>query len=137
MRGKFLVLVVFLFLIACSEENLPEGIYDYQVERLLTGGSAKTWDQVVSSTSCTDSVKLYFELITDSVDISQINPGNACTFNDTVYLGRANASSFPDNNLFTDSLKFSDGDYWIVQRITSELLALTGDNNGLEYISSN
>lgn len=133
MRGKLLVFVVFLFLIACSEENLPEGIYDYQVERLLSGGSAKSWDQVVSSTSCTDSLKLYFELITDSVDISQINPGNACTFNDTVYLGRANASSFPDNNLFTDSLKFSDGDYWMIRRVTSSLLQIEVDNSLSDY----
>ncbi|WP_420575603.1 hypothetical protein [Ekhidna sp.] len=133
MRDSLLVIVLFFSFIACSEEDLPEGLYDYQVERLLTGGSAKTWDQVVGSTNCTDSLKLYFELVNDSVDISQINPGSACAFDDTLFLGRANASGFPDNNLFTDSLNFSDGDYWMIRRITSSLLQIEVYNNTSDY----
>ncbi|SNT25244.1 hypothetical protein SAMN05421640_2963 [Ekhidna lutea] len=136
MRGKLLSVIVFFFVLACSEEDLPGGIYHYQVERLLSGESGtKVWSEVVNSSDCADSVKLYFELVNDSIDISQINPGATCVFLDTIYLGRANASKFSESDLFTDSLIFSNGDFWIVKGITSKMLSIFRDESKIDYLA--
>lgn len=139
MRVKILTVFFFIFLISCSEEDLPAGLYDYQVERLLSGQSgSKNWAQVVNSDNCADSVILYVELVTisstDSIDISNLIKSNNCTALDTIFIGRANASKFTGRSLFSDSLNFSSGDYWIVDQITSELL-IVGENGALKSYS--
>ncbi|MEO9873017.1 hypothetical protein [Ekhidna sp.] len=139
MRGKLISLFVFLFLVSCSEEDLPDGLYDYQVERLLTGESGtKTWIQIIDSGSCADSVKLQIELVEnntgDSLDISRLVSNQTCTSFETIYIGRADAS-FPDGRiLFTDSLLFSSGDFWMVDLITSQQLRFRINGQSIDYL---
>ncbi len=138
MRAKILILLSFLVFSNCTEEEVPPGLWHYQVERLLSGGSTKTWTQVVNSTVCTDSVFLLISEVNassaDSLDISAIVRNAACTSYDTSYVGRANASFPTDGNiLFTDSLIFSDGDFWIVDRITSEFFDVNIEGNNFSY----
>lgn len=123
---------------SCSEEDLPVGVYDYQVERLLTGQTgSKNWEQVIGSTDCADSVRLHFELVEDSIDISRFTFNASCVMSDPDFIGRANASSFSGSDLFTDSLNFSDGTFWIIRRVTSELLRVQVEEESLDYRSSN
>jgi len=135
MRDKLVAIVLFFFVASCSEENVPAGIYDYQVERLLTGPfETKDWGEVISSINCDDSVKLRFELAGDSIDISQLLYNSSCGF-DITYIGRANASSFPERDLFTDSLIFSDGGFWLVREVTSQLLTIEVNEEKTSYRS--
>lgn len=125
MRGRLLFIAVILF--ACEQDFFPIGLYDYQVERLLSGGADKVWMQQVNSTDCSDSTRLYIELVTgtdDSVRISTLNPMMDCSGFDTVLIGNANASQIEGGLLFTDSLNFADGSFWLVDHITSTQLIL-------------
>lgn len=138
MRDKLVLLLLLpILFFSCSEEELPTGLYDYQVERLLSGtDGTKTWSQVVNSTNCTDSIKLVFDLIVDSsndsLDVS-ITSGCAESLS-TILIGRASASSEDDQILFTDSLNFADGTYWIVEQVTAEQLRLNIDIQSVEYV---
>ena len=122
MRSK--CLLIFL-LFACREEFFPRDLYDYQIERLLSGGSAKTWLQMINSVECSDSVRLHITLLSsssdDSISIFNLLPKSNCFGYDTAFVGNANASG---NLLFTDSLLFADGDFWIVESVTSENLSI-------------
>lgn len=138
MRGRLLVLFLTSVLIACSEEELPAGIYDYQVERLLSGQEEmKAWMQVVNSQNCTDSMQLIFERvensIDDSLDVSMISGCSSSGL--TTIIGRASASRAIDRDLFTDSLIFASGDVWIVDQITSKQLLLSIDDQSVLYVS--
>ena len=100
------VLLIFLVL-SCTNEFFPDGLYDYQVERLLSGGSIKTWNQQINSPDCQDSLRLLIELVAasadDSVLVSEIMRGSSCA-PDTTPIGLADASSFLGGLRFTDSL---------------------------------
>lgn len=139
MRDKLIGLVLLIGLIACSDEDLPAGIYDYQVERLLSGQSgSKTWFQVTASTNCADSVKLVFDLIentsNDSLDVSMIT---GCeSFNSTNYIGRASASKALGRQLFTDSLIFRSGDFWIIEEITSKQLLIDDGDKESRFLKA-
>ena len=117
--------------LACDTNFFPEGLYDYQVERLLSAGDSLVWDQTLSSENCQDSVKLLFALLSstadDSVAVLRLVANDQCTGFDTTIIGNADASSFSDALLFTDSLNFDDGSYWIIQSVTSELLVIESD----------
>lgn len=132
MRDKLFVIILIVFVsISCSEEDLPEGIYDYQIERLLSGQTgSKIWSQVSSNTNCADSIKLIFTLVADSSNDSlDISLERGCSGSSTTTLiGRADASHITDGVLFTDSLLFTNGNYWIVDEITSEQLLLNIDD---------
>lgn len=137
MRGRIFLILLILNIVSCSEEELPIGIYDYQVERLLSGETGlKTWSQVVNSTDCTDSVNITFELIAnaanDSLDITMIT--GCANSSNTTLLGRASASSPEGGILFTDSLIFDSGDFWIIDQITSEQLSLRIDEVEVQYV---
>jgi len=127
MRGKWLFLIG-LFLLSCNNDFIPPGFYDYQVERLLSGGTNKLWDQEVNSTDCQDSVKLYFQLLEndsdDSVTVSRLTPLSDCSAFDTILIGNADASSLEGAIGFTDSLIFASGDFWIINSVTSDRLTL-------------
>ena len=97
MRGKWLVLLLF---IGCQQDFFPAGLYDYQVERLLSGGESKVWSEQVGSMNCADSTKLYITLLEnssgDSVSLSILTPRSDCSGFDTTLIGNANASSPSD-----------------------------------------
>ncbi|WP_436517160.1 hypothetical protein [Ekhidna sp. To15] len=137
MRGRLFVLISFLTLLACSEEELPVGIYHYQVERLLSGEEgSKVWMKVVNSQNCSDSVQLIFELVEntsdDSLDISIIS--GCPSMNTATIIGRASASKAEDRDLFTDSLIFASGNFWIINQITSQQLFLNMNDQDVQYM---
>ncbi|WP_420318341.1 hypothetical protein [Ekhidna sp.] len=136
MRDNFLVIFIFLLVSSCSDENLPPGLYDYQVERLLTNDSSKLWIQVINSQECSDSIKMLIESQNDSLDIFNISPTLACDFLDTAFLGRANASQREGSILFDDSIVFSNGNYWIIDEITSDILTVNIGEQRIKYISN-
>jgi len=125
-RGRWLILS--LFFLGCDTDFFPEGLYDYQVERLLSGGEQKIWNRVINSENCQDSTKLLFTLISnlsdDSVFVQQLRANEACSGFDTTDLGNADASSFVGTLPFTDSLNFADGLSWIIRQISSENLEI-------------
>ena len=135
--ARFRAIWLFLLLTACDNDFFPAGIYDYQVERLLTAGDSKVWSQVISSQSCQDSVQLFLELVSsssdDSVAISEIFRGPSCD-PDTNLIGNADASSFEGAIIFTDSLNLSDGDFWIIEEITSNILRVRRGGEVLNYV---
>ncbi|MEQ8904609.1 hypothetical protein [Ekhidna sp.] len=143
MQGRiFSVFFFILLLLGCSEESLPPGLYHYQIERLLSGQSGtKDWHQLVNSQNCADSAILHIELIpnasADSIDISSLVRADNCEIFDTTYIGRANASRFAERNLFSDSLIFGSGDFWIVHNVTSEQLQIEVDGSFLSYNAYN
>lgn len=127
MRGRWFA--IFLIFLGCQSDFFPSGLYHYQVERLLSGGSSKVWNQVINSSNCSDSVKLYVEFVSsstnDSLAFSNLTPNSDCTGFDTTFIGNASASAFDDGLLFSDSLAFTNGDFWIVNSITSQNLSIT------------
>ena len=131
MRDKW-ILASFILFWSCEGDFFPPGLYDYQVERLLTGGDSKVWDLVVDSDDCADSMGLYMVLLSDSEDdsvaISSLVPSANCSSMDTIFIGNADASRFIDRLLFTDSLIFENGDYWLIQSITSSSLQVEAQN---------
>ncbi len=128
MRGKWLLLA--LSILSCKDDQFPEGLYNYQVERLLSAGDSKTWNLVSLSrggvnsnpSQCTDSLRLLITSVSDSIHVSRLTPNIDCLTFSTEDLGNANASG---DLLFTDSLVFSSGHVWIIHQITSENLSLT------------
>lgn len=126
-RFKYLFISL-IFHSSCTNEFFPEKLYDYQVERLLSGGDNKVWDLVIDSQNCQDSVRLFVELLSsstdDSVVISEIIRGGLCN-PDTSLTGHADASSFEDAIFFTDTLNFDNGEFWIIERITNQTLILS------------
>ena len=142
MQGRIFIVFFFIILLGCSEESLPPGLYHYQVERLLSGQSGtKDWHQIIKSQNCADSVILHIELIVnsaaDSVDISSLVRSTNCNAFDTTYIGRASASQVTGRNLFSDSLIFNSGDFWIVHHVTSEQLQIGLDGSFLRYNAYN
>lgn len=142
MPGRFFIVALIVVVFACAEADVSAKFYDYQVERLLSGqDGAKTWDQIINSENCSDSIKLYIEYVNfsgnadDSVDISELTPINSCTSFDTIYLGRADASSFAGGDLFTDSLIFASGDFWTILQITAGNLVINKSKNQINYRS--
>ncbi len=138
MKAIYWILLAFL-LIQCQEEEVSifEG---QQIQRLLTGGDEKIWvlssrseDGVESTLSCTDSLRLLMTDEDDSVNIQQLIPtclGTALTF-DSLDLGNALVSSQDD--LFTDSLLFEDGTFWLVEDVSSQFMLLTVGETRLRF----
>ncbi|MEP5612916.1 MAG: hypothetical protein ABJP45_11730 [Cyclobacteriaceae bacterium] len=141
MRDKLFRLALFFSITfsACKEDAVPQGLYNYQVERLLSGDTAKTWVLVSSviegSTTtpvvCTDSLRLLITAVaTDSINVATLTPQMNCTAFDTLDLGDANASG---DLVFTDSIVFDSGEIWIVTEITSQNLSLSVDASIMRY----
>ena len=134
--------MLFIFLIGCSDDNFPQGLYDYQVERLLSAGENKTWLLVSSNeggvasfpTTCADSTRLFVTLIDqDSISISRLLPNPSCSAFDTLKLGNANASG---DLLFTDSLRFATGRFWTIQSVTASEIEVFTTSLKLETFHS-
>ena len=86
-----------------------------------------------STLSCTDSLRLLMTDEDDSVNIQQLIPtclGTALTF-DSLDLGNALVSSQDD--LFTDSLLFEDGTFWLVEDVSSQFMLLTVGETRLRF----
>ena len=98
--------------LSCEEDGFPVDLYDYQVERLLHGGTEKMWH--------TDEEGvmgyLLFESLDDSVNVMSIT----MDFSDTLSLGLMRASV--KALLFSDSLLFADGNFWLIEEVSAHSL---------------
>ncbi len=128
--------ILFFFIVSCDNDFFPAGVYDYQVERLLSADGSKVWRQVITTDVCQDSIRLFVELIPssadDSVALSEILRGVNCN-PDTVFIGNADASSFEGAIVFTDSLNFKNGDFWILELITFTNLRINRQGEIVNY----
>lgn len=119
-----LLLLVAFCMFACDEDNIPEGLYDYQVVRLLASDTSKVWQLANREPGLCDSIYFYeFTNLLDSVAVAEIRWNcDIQWYADTVALGFAVPSSIGLS--FSDSLIFSDDEYWEVRTITSQSLDL-------------
>lgn len=137
--GKFLAFLAVLTF-ACSED-FQQPLYDYQVERLLSGGDRITWtptskllngEQLLNS--CPDSVLFMFELNSDdSLSFSRLRP--VCTqisTYDTLEAVKGNASV--DSQIFTDSIRFSTGDFFLIRSVFSQSMELQSGDTIMRFI---
>lgn len=103
-------------ILSCEEDGFPVDLYDYQVERLLHGGTEKMWH--------TDEEGvmgyLLFESLDDSVNVISIT----MDFSDTLSLGMMRASV--KALLFSDSLLFADGNFWLIEEVSAHSLLFKG-----------
>lgn len=138
--GKLLypLLLVLIFVINCSEDFTPEGLYGYQVERLLTNDSNKIWtvtrmmvdNSEISMTACADSLFLLLTSDTDSVSVSSLVRDCSTTSElDTTFLGKANTSTI--GLVFSDSLLFASGDYWLISNVRPSNCEVRFEGNGI------
>ena len=131
--GKFLLLLIG-WAWACSDD-FSRQLYDYQAEHLLAAGDQATWsptsiqlngEQLLNS--CADSVLFMFELNSDdSISFRRLRPdcpGGALY--DTLSLLKGNATA--DEQIFTDSIRYSNGDFFLINSVFSQSLELqSGD----------
>ncbi len=134
------MIVVMALLAACEDEYFPEGFLPYQVEYMLTNDSSRTWlvtgwevnGDPVAMASCSDSLRLGFEVITnDSIASYELRYNADCSQFDTTSIGALTASG---SNSFTDSLYFERSNGTIrsmyVKELTSSRLSVTYSLNG-------
>lgn len=138
------VVIVVVLVVSCQEDNIPVGLYDYQIVRLLGGDSAKTWfrtqyienGDLAPISSCQDSIYAVFRIhestqAEDSAYFYEVIPRSDCSEADTLFFGVFAASSVA--NVFTDSLNFRDDaptGFMILNSITSRFLSLSYQVSG-------
>ncbi len=136
--GKFLLLLMAITW-ACSDD-FQRQLYDYQVEHLLAGGDQATWsptsillngDQLLST--CEDSVLFMFSLNSDdSVSLQRLRPNcPGGTLYDTLGILKGDASV--DEQIFTDSIRFSSGAFFLINSVFSESLELQSGDTVLQF----
>ena len=113
---KLMLILALGSVLSCEEDGFPVDLYDYQVERLLHGGTEKMWH--------TDEEGvmgyLLFESLDDSVNVMSIT----MDFSDTLSLGMMRASV--KVLLFSDSLLFADGNFWLIEEVSAHSLLFKG-----------
>lgn len=132
-----LLLLVIFCMYACDEENIPEGLYDYQVVHLLSSDTSKVWQIAnLDQEICDGNYYYVFTNAVDSVAVAEIRWNcDSQSYTDTVALGFAVPSSIGLN--FSDSLIFDENEYWEVGTITSKSadLVLFPEGRGVQLIS--
>ena len=109
---KLLWMFVLCINLSCQDDEFPLGLYDYQVERLLHGDAEKLWK--------TNEVGVWSYLLFQSIDDSVNVMGITIDFSDTISFGLMKASV--KSMLFSDTLLFSDGDFWLTEEVSSHTL---------------
>ena len=128
-------------LIACSTDEFSNRFFDFQVERLLSGGDTAIWSPISAfsdgqqlSMTCVDSVRLLIAMNDDSLTVARLIP--QCPFEerfDTLALGRAFASS--ESQVFTDSIIFTESqNFWLISSVFSLSFAFTEGDVSYSYV---
>ena len=103
-----------MLLIACRDDSLPDGLYDYQVTRLMTHDDTKVWQVNDLTPSLCDTAYYYqFDKVGDSIGYRQIrfNCGTN-SYSDTVFISMGLPASL--GLYFTDSIHWADGRDWLI-----------------------
>lgn len=143
--GYLLILIVSVFLACEDNDSFPPALYDYQVERLLTGGEEKAWlmtrnvvdGNLLTPETCQDSITLVFKVIeADSITCHELRFDENCSLFDSTFYGAFHASGF--ENIFTDSLVFTGGTkrYMLLDQITSESFSVHYSQSGQTFQQS-
>ncbi len=130
MYKKYVLYLVMLLtvLFGCEDEYFPEGYWPYQVEFMLTNGDSRNWlvtrweenGQEVDMNTCSDSLRLAFEVITsDSIASYQLRKRNDCVTFDTTFIGELTASG--GEGFFTDSLYLERANGSILRTVVNDL----------------
>lgn len=135
MRKTACLLMGLIWMTSCGDDYVPAGLYNYQVERLLSQGSSKEWTLVsrsiggsqVALDDCTDSLKLVVDLKSGLLVFNEYTPRVGCALYDTLYYGSGLASG---ELLFTDSIVLEGGayTYLLIDEITSKRLSFRKPN---------
>ncbi|HAQ71576.1 MAG TPA: hypothetical protein DCR48_11435 [Flavobacteriales bacterium] len=113
---KLMLILALGSILSCEEDGFPTDLYDYQVERLLHGGTEKMWHTDEEGVMC----YLLFESLDDSVNVM----GITMDFSDSLSLGMMRASV--KSLLFSDSLLFADGNFWLIEEVSAHSLLFKG-----------
>ena len=113
---KLMCILALGSILSCEEDGFPVDLYDYQVERLLHGGTEKMWH--------TDEEGVMGYLLFESLDDSVNVMGITIDFSDTLSLGMMRASV--KALLFSDSLLFADGNFWLIEEVSAHSLLFKG-----------
>lgn len=142
MNKSIYILILSVFLLACSEEAFfPKGLYGYQVEHLLTGGDMKHWmvqrlsvdGQNQSVNACSDTLIWVFdEAGTDSVSVYELRYDAGCVLYDTTWQGKLSVSGGDD--YFHDSLYLIKNKRVVKTILVDHVTSLT---LGFSYTTSN
>ena len=109
---KLMLILALGSILSCEEDGFPTDLYDYQVERLLHGGTEKMWH--------TDEEGVMGYLLFESLDDSVNVMGITMDFSDSLSLGMMRASV--KSLLFSDSLLFADGNFWLIEEVSAHSL---------------
>ena len=113
---KLMLILALGSILSCEEDGFPTDLYDYQVERLLHGGTEKMWH--------TDEEGVMGYLLFESLDDSVNVMGITMDFSDSLSLGMMRASV--KSLLFSDSLLFADGNFWLIEEVSAHSLLFKG-----------
>ena len=113
---KLMLILALGSILSCEEDGFPTDLYDYQVERLLHGGTEKMWH--------TDEEGVMGYLLFESLDDSVNVMGITMDFSDSLSLGMMRASV--KSLLFSDSLLFAEGNFWLIEEVSAHSLLFKG-----------
>jgi hypothetical protein len=113
---KLMLILALGSILSCEEDGFPTDLYDYQVERLLHGGTEKMWH--------TDEEGVMGYLLFESLDDSVNVMGITMDFSDSLSLGMMRASV--KSLRFSDSLLFADGNFWLIEEVSAHSLLFKG-----------
>ncbi len=124
-----LIPITLWLVLSCGADDFPDQFRGDQVERLLTGGDSALWGptSILANgeeqlNSCADSVHFLISLTTnDSLNVLQLSPG---CFSDNIFdtLNLGNAKATTEDGIFTDTLSFETGAFWLIETIFSQTL---------------
>lgn len=126
--GKWICL--WAWLVCACGDDFQRQLYDYQIERLLSGGETAVWSPVSKRfegdellVNCADSVRFMIDLDADSILFRRMVPRcDATGLFDTVEVAKGSASV--DSQIFTDSILFTTGEFWLINTLFSTTLEL-------------
>lgn len=114
--------MIWFFCVSCNDD-LPVGLYGYQVQKLLAGDSVKVWQ----NSSDQGVLPQFFKIISDEEDIRVIGYNQEV---DTLFDEIGRISTF--EIFFTDSIVFSESYYWRIKSLRNSSLefdAIFTDNS--------
>ena len=131
--NRLLLIISVVLMISCTAEDVPAGLYGYQVTRLMTHDSSKVWQINALEQDICDQAYFYrFDLVEDpvrdSVEFREIRWN--CTangFTDTVYITRGLPSTTGID--FSDSLLWANETSWLITSITESYLTVQDINS--------
>ncbi len=121
--GKYVsILFIWVFCVSCNDD-LPVGLYGYQVQNLLIGDSVKVWQ----NSSDQSTLPQFFKITSDEDNIRVIGYNQE---DDTLFDELGRISTF--EIFFTDSIVFSETYYWRIKSLRNSNLefdAIFTDNS--------